>query len=131
MKFKSLTAALAAFAVAAVSAPASAAQMVPFDTRTFAAAQAQGRPILVDIYAEWCATCRVQGRHMAAIVQDRAFADLVVFKLNYDSQKEERRRLGVTRQSTLIAFNGRRETGRVIAQTDRAAIHALIRSALR
>lgn len=131
MKFNGLTATLAAFAAAAVSAPVSAAKIVPFDTRTFAAAQAQGRPILVDVFAVWCSTCRVQGRHIATIVQNPAFADLVVFKLNYDTQKEERRRLGVSRQSTLVTFNGRRETGRVIAQTDRAAINALMRSALR
>ncbi len=130
MRLNPLTVSLA-FVAAAVSAPVSAAQIVPFNTQAFAAAQAKGRPILVDVYAEWCTTCRVQGRHIAAIVQDRAFANLVVFKLNYDTQKEERRRLGVTRQSTLITFNGRKETGRVIAQTDRPAINALIRSALR
>lgn len=121
----------AAAAIIVSAAPAAAAQVVPFDARAFAAAQAQGRPILVDVYADWCSTCRVQGRHIAALVQDRSFDRLVVFKLNYDSQKSDRRRLNVPRQSTLIAFKGREETGRIVAETDRKAIDALIRTALR
>lgn len=121
---------VAAVAMAASATPAVAAQFRPFDTRAFAAAQAQGRPILVDVSAEWCSTCRVQEKHIAKITRDPAFARLIVFKLNYDTQKAERRRLKVPRQSTLIAFRGRRETGRSVADTNPGSLEALIRKAL-
>ncbi|MBA3525567.1 MAG: thioredoxin family protein [Sphingomonas sp.] len=117
-------------AMAAAATPAAAAQFRPFDTRAFAAAQAQGRPILVDVSADWCSTCRVQEKHIAKITSDPAFAKLIVFKLNYDTQKAERRRFKVPRQSTLIVFRGRREAGRSVADTNPGSIEALLRKAL-
>lgn len=120
-----------AIAVAVAATPAAAAQFRPFDTRAFAAAQAQGRPILVDVSAKWCSTCRVQEKHIAKIARDPAFAKLIVFKLDYDTQKAERRRLKVPRQSTLIVFRGRRETGRSVADTNPRSLQALIRKALK
>ncbi len=129
MKFNLLAPAVAA-AVAVTSMPAAAAQLRSFDTRAFAAAQAQGRPILVDVSAEWCSTCRVQEKHIAKITRDPAFAKLIIFKLDYDKQKAERRQLKVPRQSTLIAFRGRRETGRSVADTNPRSLEVLIRKAL-
>jgi thiol:disulfide interchange protein len=129
LKFNLLAPAVAV-AVAVTSTPAAAAQLRSFDTRAFAAAQAQGRPILVDVSAEWCSTCRVQEKHIAKITRDPAFAKLIIFKLDYDKQKAERRQLKVPRQSTLIAFRGRRETGRSVADTNPSSLEALIRKAL-
>ncbi len=129
MKFNLLAPAVAV-AVAVTSTPAAAAQLRSFDTRAFAAAQAQGRPILVDVSAEWCSTCRVQEKHIAKITRDSAFVKLVIFKLDYDKQKAERRQLKVPRQSTLIAFRGRREMGRSVADTNPRSLEALIRKAM-
>lgn len=121
---------VAVMSVAVLSTPAAAAQVRAFETRAFAAAQAQGRPILVDVSAKWCSTCRVQEKHIAKITRDPAFAKLIVFKLDYDSQKAERRQLKVPRQSTLIAFRGLREMGRSVADTDPHSLEALVRKAL-
>ncbi len=129
MKFNLLVP-VAAVALATAASPASAAQFRAFDTRAFAAAQAQGRPILVDVSAQWCSTCKVQEKHIAKITRDPAFDKLVVFKLDYDKQKAERRKLNVPRQSTLIAFRGRRETGRSVADTNPRSLELLIRKAI-
>lgn len=120
-----------AAALAAIATPAAAAQMRPFDEKVLAQAQTQGRPILVDIYADWCSVCKVQHKHVSEIIRGQAFRDLLVLRLNYDRQKAERRKLKVPRQSTLIAFNGRKETGRLVAVSDRGAIQSLLRSTLR
>lgn len=123
----------AAFAVAALilGAPAHAAEQRPFDRAAFEAAQAAGRPILVDVYADWCPTCRAQAPAVAAAIGGAQYRQLVVFKLNFDKQKADWRQMGVQRQSTLIAFNGRRETGRVVGETDPTAIAQLIATTLR
>lgn len=113
-----------------MAAPATAAEVRQFDEQALAAAQSQGRPVLVDVYADWCSVCRVQHGHINAIIADPAYDRLLVLRLNYDTQKTQRRALNVPRQSTLIAYNGRVETGRVIAATDRGVIAALLQSTL-
>ncbi len=113
------------------SPAAYAAEVRPFSAQAFAAAQAQGRPILVDVYADWCPTCRRQQPLVAELIAAPAYRNLIMFKLNVDEQKDDWRRLGVRRQSTLIAFNGRNETGRSVGDTNANSIARLIRSTLR
>lgn len=126
-----LIAALAATALVAQGVSALAAEQRPFDRAAFEAAQAQGLPILVDVYADWCPTCRAQAPIISNAVRAREYGRLLVFKLNFDKQKTEWRRMGVRRQSTLIAFNGKRETGRVVAETDADAISRLLATTIR
>ncbi len=126
-----LRAATVAAAMVMIPSTAAAAQVRNFDEKILAQVQAQGRPILVDVYADWCSVCKLQHKHVSALIRDPAYKNLVVLRLNYDTQKAERRKLKVPRQSTLIAFNGRKETGRLVAVSDRGAIQSLLRSALR
>lgn len=117
--------------IVAVSTPALAAEVRPFDAQAFAAAQRAGRPILVDVYADWCPTCKAQAPIVDRLVKDPSAAKMIVFRLNFDEQKPDWLRLGVRRQSTLIAFRGRKETARLVGDTNPASIAALIRSAIR
>lgn len=115
-------------ALAPATAQATAVRHVPFTQAAFAAAQAAGKPILIDVYAPWCPVCRAQQAPIAAAQADPANADLVVFRLDFDGQKTEQRPLRVTGQATLIAFRGRTETGRLQGNSDRAAIARLVAS---
>lgn len=126
-----IAALLAVLALGLMAMPAAAAQVQKFDEQVLAKAQAQGRPVLVDVYADWCSVCRVQHKQITAITADPAYDRLLVLRLNYDTQKAERRKLNVPRQSTLIAFKGRTETGRVVAASDHATIAALLQSTLK
>ncbi len=120
-----------AAALVVMASPALSAQSRPFDAKILAQAQAQGRPILVDVYADWCSVCKVQHKHLSELTRNPAYKNLLVLRLNYDTQKAERRKLNVPRQSTLIAFNGRNERGRLVASTDREVISRLVRSTLK
>ena len=126
-----LVAGLAVVASLVSAAVATATEHRPFDRAAFEAAQAQGRPILVDVYADWCPTCRAQAPVVSRAAQAPQYAQLLVLKLNYDKQKADCRRLGVRRQSTLIAFKGRAETGRSVGETDPVAISRLLASTVR
>lgn len=108
-----------------------AAEFRDFDRAAFVEAQAAGRPILVDVAADWCPVCRAQAPIIEATAADAAFDNLIVFRIDYDRQRAEWRQLNVRRQATLIAFNGSRETGRLVAATDPTAIEELMRSATR
>ena len=123
---------LAALSLAAIAAgPAFAGPVQPFSTAALHAAQAAGRPVLVDVHADWCPTCRRQDPSVAELLRDPAFAKLVILKLDFDSQVPEKKALGVRMQSTLIAFKGTRESARATGITDRDAIRALAATALR
>ncbi|WP_237217567.1 thioredoxin family protein [Falsiroseomonas oryziterrae] len=118
---------LAAIPFCAVAArPARAAERARFSDAAFDAAQQAGRPLIVEVTAPWCPTCRVQRPHVDAALADPRLAGAVLFTVDFDSQKDALRRLNVRSQSTLIAFNGREERGRATGVTDPAAIRALL-----
>ena len=100
-----------------------------FEAGAFAAAQAEGHPILVDITASWCPTCRRQGEIIGSLLENGGFADLVIFEVDWDEQRAIARGFGAPRQSTLIVYDGTQETGRVVAAVRAADIEALLLTA--
>lgn len=110
--------------------PAAAAERVPYTDAAFDAAQAAGRPILVEVTAPWCPACRAQKPHVDAVAADPRMRDAVLLTVDFDGQKDALRRLNVRTQSTLIAMRGREERGRATGITDGAAIRELLLRAL-
>ena len=128
-------AAALAFAVTLASAlvlpfAASAAEIAPFTPAAFDAAEAAGKPILIDVSAPWCPTCKAQHPILSNLEAEAKFKDLVVLDVDFDSQKDVLRRFGVRMQSTLIAFKGDRETARSTGETRAEPIARLLDSAL-
>ena len=122
---------LAAVATLALTAPpVSAAEKAPFTQAAFAEAQAAGAPILVEITAPWCPTCRAQQPVLDRLESEPKFKALKVFKVDFDSQKNVVRQFGANSQSTLIMFKGKQETGRSVGDTGAGSIEALLSSAL-
>lgn len=117
-----------ALAAGLATLPAKAAE--PFTTTAFEAAQAAGKPILVEVFASWCSTCRAQQPIIADISGRPEFADVIVLKVDFDDQKDIVRALGAQMQSTLIAYRGATEVGRTVGDTNPASIEALVRSAI-
>jgi thioredoxin 1 len=101
-----------------------------FGQEAFAVAQAADRPILVDVWASWCPICAKQGPTLDKLAADPTFRDMVVFRVDFDTQKDVLRAFGVRMQSTLIVFHGAKETGRSVGETDPAAIRALLATGL-
>lgn len=118
-------------AVAILSAlPAAAAEWKPFTAAGLAQAQNEGKSILVDIFAAWCPVCRAQNPILVQLTREPKFKDLVVFKIDFDSQKDEVRALKAQSQSTLIVYKGEVEKGRSVGDTSLLSIEALLDSAL-
>jgi thiol:disulfide interchange protein len=122
--FRTLAAAVAL--AVSVSAPAFAAEFQPYSKAALTAAQAQGRPVLVDVKAWWCPVCASQSRTIKETTAAPAYNKLLVLSIDYDKQKDDWKALGVYKQSTLIGYRGAKELGRVIYKTDKAAINALL-----
>lgn len=132
MRRRVVLAALAApaFALALAARPAAAAPDTVFSQFAFEAAQAAGKPILVDVWASWCPICARQAPTLARLSADPAFKDMLILRVDYDKQKDIVRAFGVRMQSTLIVFHGTRETARAVGETDPESIRALLASGL-
>ena len=85
---KAATAAATA-AVLCASAPAFAAEEQPFTRQAFLAAQKDGKSILVEIHASWCPTCQAQKPILGKLFASPKFKNLAVFRVDFDSQKDE------------------------------------------
>ena len=96
---------------------ASAAEHRTFDAKSFAAAQTSGTPVLVDISATWCPTCKAQKPIIDSLAEQPENRDLIIFAVDFDSQKAIVREFRAQSQSTLIAFRGKTETGRSVGDT--------------
>ena len=105
---------------------ARAATTAPFTEPAFAASQAEGKPILVHVTAPWCPTCKQQHPILSQLEQGAAYKDLVVYDVDFDSQKDVLRKMKVTMQSTLIAYHGAKEKARSTGDTDPAKIATLL-----
>lgn len=118
------------FVFTAAMPSAKAAERKPFDMASFEAAQQRGARILVDISASWCPTCKAQKPIIDSLAGQPANKDLVIFAVDFDSQKPVVRQFGARSQSTLIAFRGKTETGRSVGDTNPGSIAALVQSNL-
>jgi thiol-disulfide isomerase/thioredoxin len=118
------------FAAAMVAAAAGAVEKKQFDAAAFEAAQAQGKPILVEVSAPWCPVCKAQAPILARLAGEPRFKSLEIFNVDFDSRKDVLRGFGVQKQSTLIVFKGRQEVGRSTGDTNAASIESLLAKSL-
>ncbi|CAN5319875.1 hypothetical protein BH10PSE9_BH10PSE9_15300 [soil metagenome] len=109
---------------------ASAADRIPFDRAAFDAAVKSGKPVLVDVSATWCVTCKAQSNVLAALMKKPEFAAFATFVVDYDSQKDVMQSFGVRDRSTLIVFHNGAEVSRLSWETSEAAIAGLLSRAL-
>jgi len=121
-----LNGAMVALAMAGLFSAASANTTVPFSAEAFKAAQAAGSPILVEIHADWCPTCKAQQPILDKLTADPKFKDLKIFRVDFDAMKPEVKKFGARMQSTLIVFKGVAEAGRSVGDTREASIAALL-----
>lgn len=107
------------------------AEVQTFTTEIFQQAQAAGKPVLVDISATWCPTCRAQAPIIEGLSSLEKFRDLLILKVDFDQQADVVRQLGARSQSTLIVFRGAEEIDRSVGSTDPSQIEALLEKAMK
>ena len=121
----------AAISLALPAARVDAASTVtPYSEAAFKAAQSAGDPVLVEIHAGWCPTCKAQTPIIERLTAAPQFAKLKIFRVDFDDQKNVVKTFGATMQSTLIVFSGAVEKGRSVGDTREASIAALLGRAL-
>lgn len=122
---------VAALWVFALAQSAFAMKTVPYEATAFKAAQDAGQPLLIDVYAPWCSTCRAQHQALEGIKDKPEFEKVTVFQVDYDTQKDAMQAFNVNQRSTLIGFKGATETGRFTGVTDPIEIEKLVNSVVK
>lgn len=113
-----------------LTAQASAANWTTYDEAEFMMAQKKGKTIVVDVYADWCPTCRAQAPILDELRSEKQSGDILFVKVNFDDEKAFLRANRVPRQSTVLVFKGMDEVARSIAQTDRTSLRRVVLGAL-
>src|SRR5688500_15525821 len=124
---------LGAVALAAALMPGAIAFAIDqkFDQAAFDAAQAAGKPILVEVTAPWCPVCKAQAPILSRLKGEARFKNLASFTIDFDSQNDLLKKLNVQKQSTLIVFKGKQEVGRSTGDTNAGSIEQLLAKSLR
>ncbi len=77
-------------------------------------------PVVVDLWADWCAPCRAIAPTIEALSQELA-GTVTIGKLDITANPSTPSRFGVTAIPTILLFNGGKEVGRLIGGGKSAA----------
>lgn len=119
---------LAGLALSAAASLTFALDIQPYSPETLAAKQKAGEAVALHFHADWCPTCRAQEKVFNGWKGDAAVPGTLLV-VNYDKERELKRQLGVRTQSTVIAYKGEKESGRLAGETDPKALRAVLDSA--
>lgn len=96
--------------------------------------QEAGDTVFLDFTASWCGTCRAQGRVLESLkTENPAYDQNIVFiDVDWDTYGNSvmADRLKIPRRSTLVAMKGKKEIGRIVADTSKRNIKTLVDAAL-
>ncbi|PKP78826.1 MAG: thiol reductase thioredoxin [Alphaproteobacteria bacterium HGW-Alphaproteobacteria-3] len=122
-----LRSALAASLLLLASAvPALSATWTAFSQQAFDRAQAQGQTIVVDVYADWCPTCKVQEPILEELASNPLLEEALLLRVDFDIEKDFLAEHRIPRQSTVVVFTGGEEVSRSIAETNRERLRAAV-----
>lgn len=102
----------------------------PVDRAALDKAIASGQPVVVQFHADWCPTCRAQSAVVPEVLSDPKLKGVQLFVADFDTERELKKALKVSAQSTFVVFKGGKEVARSTGQTQRAGIAAVFAQAL-
>ena len=106
------------------------AEPTPYTQAAFDTLQKEGKPILVEIHASWCPTCRAQAPIVNGLLKQKEYQAITPLRVDFDTQKDIVKAFGATKQSTLIVFKSGKEVARSTGATSPIAIESLLAKAI-
>ena len=119
---------VSALLVAAASM-AHALEVKPYSAQALADAEKAGQPVALHFHADWCPTCRAQDKTLESMKSEKGL-DLTILQVNYDTEKDLKKRYGVKMQSTMVVLKGAKEVARLAGDTSADAIRGALKAAL-
>ena len=114
----------------ALASVALAGEVKPFTQQDFDTLTQAGKPVVLDISAPWCPTCKAQAPIVDALTKDPAYKDVTLLTIDFDSSKPTLKTFKVSQQSTLIAFKGDKEVARSTGDTTQAGLESLVKKSV-
>ncbi|GCB05239.1 hypothetical protein PSUB009319_28700 [Ralstonia sp. SET104] len=116
-----------AIALAALASLAMAGEIKPYSAQAFDQLTHAGKPVVVEVSASWCPTCKAQKPILEGLMKQPAYQDVTVLTVDFDTDKTALKKFKVGTQSTLVAFKGVSEVARTVGDTTPTGIESLIR----
>ena len=117
------------FFAAAAAAPATAAEIQPYNAEAVQKAIASGAPVVVHVYAPWCLQCHIQASYLDGLKNDPDYRAISFFRVDYDNQKDVVSKLDCPR-STVIAYKGGKEVSRMSWGVTKDSVASVLKAAL-
>ena len=121
---------VAGLTLALFTLTANAGAFEEFDNGRLTELKAKGEPVLVEVYADWCSTCRRQSPLLSSLLAEEEFSALNGLKLDWDEQQDDARALGAARQSTLILYRDGEQLDLSIGETNPDRLREFLRQAV-
>jgi thiol-disulfide isomerase/thioredoxin len=115
------------FALSSLASIAMAGEIKVFSEQEFDRLTQAGKPVVLDVSATWCPTCKQQKPILEGLMKQPAYADVTLLTIDFDSNKPTLKKFKVAMQSTLVAFKGTKEVGRSVGDTNAESIDALFK----
>jgi len=113
--------------ISAFFSVAMAGEIKVFSQQEFDQLTAAGKPVIVDVSATWCPTCKAQKPILDSLMKQPSYKDVTLLTVDFDTNKALLKTFKVSMQSTLIAFKGTAEVGRSVGDTNPAGIEGLVK----
>lgn len=97
-----------------------------FSQGDYDAALKAGQTVVVDFHASWCPTCRKQEPLLNEIVNMKGYEKVIALKADFDKEKDLKKALNVSKQSTIVVFKNGKEVARKTGVTDKEELKKLI-----
>jgi thioredoxin 1 len=107
-----------------------AGDIKPYSQAEFDTLAAQGKPVLLDVHADWCPTCRAQKPLIENLMTQPQYKDVTTLVIDFDKDTATLKSYRVHKQSTLIVFKGKQEVGRSVGDTNAVSIESLVKKAI-
>ncbi|MBI4693281.1 MAG: thioredoxin family protein [Gammaproteobacteria bacterium] len=121
--------AILATLMSAGAATADAGTIEAYTQQNFDTLIGAGKPVIVDVAATWCPTCKAQTPVIEEVAKLPAYSGVAVLVLDFDTGKPALKQLRAGMQSTVLAFNRGKEVARSIGDTSRVGIERLFQQA--
>lgn len=116
-----------ALALASLASFAVAGDIKPFSQQEFDHLTKEGKPVVLEVSAPWCSTCKQQKPIIESLMKQPAYKDVTLMTVDFDSAKPTLKTFKVNMQSTLVAFKGEKDVGRSVGDTSPAGLEGLVK----
>lgn len=120
---------LVAFALSGAASLVHALDVTPYSPQALAAAEKAGQPLALHFHADWCPTCRAQDKALQTLKEEKDL-NLTVLTVDYDTERDLKKRFNVRTQSTMVVLKGAKEVARLAGDTSVDGIRKALKAAL-